>query len=326
MGVDVPVDAAIVYAEALAAIGLERRADVYWAGRATLIHRPEDVPAYDSAFAAFWLGAEPEPPLVHPEAEADAEDAGFGPYSPHEVLRHKDFAAYSHVELAEARRLMADLRLAAALRRSRRLRPARRGAPDVRRTVRRSLQTGGELIRTPRRGPTQQPRRLVLLLDVSASMEPYARALVRFVHAAVTAGRRVEAFTLGTRVTRVTRELRSRDPDAAISAATRRVADWSGGTRLGQGLKAFNDQWGGRGATVVVLSDGWDGGDPLVLAQELARLKRVAHRIVWVNPHKATPGYQPLARGMAAALPYVDDFVEGHSLAALQSLARVIAR
>jgi uncharacterized protein with von Willebrand factor type A (vWA) domain len=141
---------------------------------------------------------------------------------------------------------------------------------------------------------------------------------------------RVEAFALGTRLTRVTRELTSRDPDAAVRAASRRVVDWSGGTRLGENLRTFNDQWGvrglARGAVVVVFSDGWDRGEPELLAEQMARLSRVAHRIVWVNPLKASPGYAPLAQGMAAALPYVDDFVEGHSLAALDELTRVIAK
>jgi uncharacterized protein with von Willebrand factor type A (vWA) domain len=167
-----------------------------------------------------------------------------------------------------------------------------------------------------------------LLLDVSGSMEPYARAFVRFLHAAAVSRSRVEVFALGTRLTRITRELTSRDPDAAVRAAARRVDDWSGGTRLGEGLRTFNDTWGvrgmARGAVVVVFSDGWDRGDPEVLREQMARLSRVAYKIVWVNPLKASPGYAPLAQGMAAALPYVDDFVEGHSLAALEELTRVI--
>jgi uncharacterized protein with von Willebrand factor type A (vWA) domain len=161
-------------------------------------------------------------------------------------------------------------------------------------------------------------------------MDPYARALVRFLHAAVIGRGGVEAFALGTRLTRITRELGSRDPDAALQRAAVAVTDWSGGTRLGEGLREFNDRWGtrgtARGAVVVILSDGWDRGDPAVLAEQMARLARVSHRIVWVNPLKAAPGYAPLARGMAAALPYVDEFVEGHSLAALERLAEVINR
>jgi hypothetical protein len=171
----------------------------------------------------------------------------------------------------------------------------------------------------------ERQRRLVLLLDVSGSMEPYARALVRFVHAAMVGRRDVEAFALGTRLTRLTRELSTRDPDAALSAAALAVTDWSGGTRLGDGLQEFNDSWGvrgmARGATVVVLSDGWDRGDPEVMEEQMARLARVAHQVVWVNPLKASPGYEPLARGMSAALPHVDTFLEGHSLNSLKALA-----
>jgi uncharacterized protein with von Willebrand factor type A (vWA) domain len=195
--------------------------------------------------------------------------------------------------------------------------------------VRDSLRTGGELAQLRHRVPGTRPRRVVLLLDVSGSMEPYARALLRFAHTAVAGRRHVEVFTLGTRLTRVTRELMTHDPDAALRRATGSVRDWSGGTRLGDGIRAFNDQWGvrgmARGAVVVILSDGWDRGEPGALADEMQRLARVAHKVVWVNPLKASPGYEPLARGMAAALPHVDRFVEGHSVAALSDLVEVIA-
>jgi uncharacterized protein with von Willebrand factor type A (vWA) domain len=169
----------------------------------------------------------------------------------------------------------------------------------------------------------------VLLLDVSGSMEPYARALIRFVHAAVAGRQKVEAFAMGTRLTRLTRELSTRDPDEALQRAATRVADYGGGTRLGDGLKVFNDEWGqrgmARGAIVVVLSDGWDRGDPAVLGEQMQRLQRAAHKVVWVNPLKVTPGYAPLARGMAAALPHIDAFVEGHSIEAIEELARVVS-
>jgi uncharacterized protein with von Willebrand factor type A (vWA) domain len=337
LGVDAPVGSVATLARALDAVGLADPNAVYWAGRATLVTGPEQVPAYDEAFAAFWS---PDPSRLFdnlgdhvPQTIKKSDEEGIGiRYSAREVLREKDFAAYSKDEHAEARKLMADLKLAGALRRSRRLRPAtkHRGAPDVRRTVRRALRTGGEPVTRAYLAPSQRPRRVVLLCDVSGSMEPYARALLRFLHAAVAGGRRVEAFALGTRLTRLTRELAWRDPDAALTRAARAVPDWSGGTRLGEGLRAFNDQWGtqgmARGAIVVVLSDGWDRGDPELLAAEMARLGRVAHRVIWVNPLKASPGYAPLAQGMAAALPHVDAFVEGHSLLALEGLARELAR
>ncbi|MEO7398740.1 MAG: VWA domain-containing protein, partial [Ilumatobacteraceae bacterium] len=223
------------------------------------------------------------------------------------------------------------MRFAGPPRQSLRLVPAKRNQhrPDVRRTVRGSLRAGGEPIRRYWREPGERMRRLVLLLDVSGSMEPYARALLRFVQAAVTGRQRVEAFAMGTRLTRVTKELSSRNPDRALRLAGSRVSDWSGGTRLGECLRRFNDEWGvrgiARGSIVVVLSDGWDRGDPELLAEQMRRLQRITHNLIWVNPLKVTPGYAPLARGMAAALPYVDHFVEGHSVMAMEELARVIS-
>ena len=190
------------------------------------------------------------------------------------------------------------------------------------------MRAGGEPMRRHHLRPSTRHRRLVLLLDVSGSMEPYARALIRFVHAAVAGRQKVEAFALGTRLTRLTRELSSRDPDEALRRAATSVSDYGGGTRLGDGIRVFNDEWGqrgmARGAIVIVLSDGWDRGDPEVLGEQMQRLHRVTHKIVWVNPLKVTPGYAPLARGMAAALPHVDAFVEGHSIDAIDELARVI--
>jgi len=321
---------------------------VYWAGRATLVTRPEDLAAYDGAFTQFWEGGPPptlrqtvatpvivevpgdEPPPASPEAGPDRPDhIEVVRYSAVETLRHKDFAAYTAEDFDTARRLMASLRLNPPSRPSRRLRAARSGRqPDLRRTVRRALRTGGEAVSLAWRAPGEQPRRLVLLCDISGSMEPYSRALLRFAQAAVVGRPRVEVFALGTRLSRLTRQLSSRDPDTALAAAARAVADWSGGTRLGEGLRTFNDRWGvrgmARGAVVVILSDGWDRGDPADLAEQMGRLHRVAHRVVWVNPLKAAPGYAPLARGMAAALPFVDAFVEGHSLAALEQLSDVL--
>ena len=346
-GLDVPVGAVSTYLTALDKVGVDNRDRVYWTGRATLVSRHEDIAAYDMAFDAFWLGRRRQrveqlvehitiaidEDLDGEESEADGDRPSITlRYSPREILRTKDFAAYSSEEFDEARRLMADVRLAGALRRSRRLRPSRRrdGHPDLRRTVRRALRTGGEPVRRSYLAPSRRPRRVVLICDVSGSMDPYARALLRFLHAAVAGRSRVEAFALGTRLTRITKELSSRDPDAALARASRAVVDWSGGTRLGEGLRRFNDTRGvrglARGSVVVILSDGWDRGDPEVLAEQMQRLSRVAHRIVWVNPLKSSPGYAPLARGMAAALPYVDEFVEGHSLESIEKLVEVIAK
>ncbi len=351
-GLDVPIGATIVFVRALAAVGMREHDGVYWAARTTLVTRPDEIARFDRAFAAFWVDSardsagdieapEPEdtvlgfdvPDADQPAAGVERADVSVLRirYSATEVLRHRDFATYTQAEFAEARRLTRDMRLAGALRRSRRTQrsPHQRGRPDLRRTVRRALRAGGEPVARAFREPSTRRRGVVLILDVSGSMEPYARAFLRFFQAAVVSRSRVEAFTLGTRVTRVTRELSVRSPDAALVGVAQRVADWSGGTRLGECLREFNDQWGvrgiARGAVVVIVSDGWDRGAPEVIAEQLARLGRVAHRIVWVNPLKASPGYAPLARGMAAALPHIDEFVEGHSLAALETLADVMA-
>ena len=353
-GLAVPTRCTHTYAEALGTIGLGTRHDVYWAGRTTLVHRPEDIELYDETFDRYFHSnrrADTETADVlrvelvtdrDDDGDGDAEDddgnSGEGAdhtitlrWSNAETLRHKDFADYTRDELHDAHRLMAEMRFTGDRHRSLRRTASRRPTtvPDLRRTVRAAMRSGGEPISRHHRRRAMRLRRLVLLLDVSGSMEPYARALLRFVQAAVAGRQRVEAFAIGTRLTRVTRELGARDPDAALAAATDRVHDWSGGTRLGPCLRAFNDEWGirgmARGATVVVLSDGWDRGDPEQLAEEMQRLQRVAHRVVWVNPLKTTPGYAPLARGMAAALPFVDDFVEGHSIDALEQLAAVVA-
>jgi uncharacterized protein with von Willebrand factor type A (vWA) domain len=349
-GLDVPIGSTVTFLEALDALGVADHDGVYWAGRATLVTRPESIEIYDRVFRAFWLrhgfDGRDDAPVDHITLALDdgSDDAGDDDsrdgddgetitvrYSATEILKHKDFSSYNAAELAEARRLMAALRLVGSPRRSRRRVATNRGRgrPDLRRTVRAALRAGGEPVRRAFTEPGERPRRLVLLLDVSGSMEPYARALIRFVHAAVAGRTKVEAFALGTRLTRITRELSTHDPDAAIARASVAVTDWSGGTRLGEGLRDFNDEWGqrgmARGAIVVILSDGWDRGEPAVMAEQMARLSRVAFRIVWVNPLKASPGYAPLAQGMAAALPYIDEFVEGHSLESLETLAAVVA-
>lgn len=348
-GLVVPIDASVTFAAALDAVDLAVGDDVYWAGRATLVRRVEDVAVYDQLFAAWFGGVllphagpggsrsvtlavdDPDADLDGGDDVADGDPTIQVRFSRVETLRHKDFATYDEDELAEAWTLMDRLALVGAPRRSRRPTPTTRGRgrPDLRRTVRHALRSGGEPMRRAHTQPGERFRRVVLLLDVSGSMEPYARALLRFVHAAVVARRRVEAFALGTRLTRMTRELAERDPDEAMRRAAVAVEDFAGGTRLGEGLRRFNDEWGvrgmARGSVVVILSDGWDRGDPDELAEQMERLGRVAHRVVWVNPLKATPGYAPLARGMAAALPHVDAFVEGHSIHALEHLAAVIA-
>lgn len=349
-GLDVPVDSVVLFVRALGELSLGKRNQVYWAGRATLVRRHEDIDLYDRAFAVFWEHHHADQPIeevversltlvVDSDDESDSGDAPSDDgeqlhlrFSRHEVLRDKDFRECTPDELAELDRLIAAIRLAGAREPSLRLEATkRRGVTlDMRRTVRTALARYGEPVTLHRRDHSLQHRRLVVLLDISGSMEPYARALVRFMHGVVLGRRRVEAFVVGTRLTRITRELSNRDPDVALKRASRSATDWSGGTRLGECFAEFNDRWGtrgmARGADVVVLSDGWDRGDPDMLGEQMQRLGRVAHRIIWVNPLKVTPGYAPLARGMAAALPHVDLFLEGHSLDSLEQLAKALSR
>lgn len=326
------------------------RADVYWAGRLTLCGDLDDLERYERVFGAYFGAAAGQPPrgsvrtaappqlrpLVRQapagRREDDTDERRHGPpvaslASSAEVLRHRDFAGLDAAERAQVRRLLAAFALRGRSRRTARRRPARHGAVDPHRTVREMLRRGGEPALLRRYARVERPRRVVLLVDVSGSMAPYADALLRFAHAAAR-GRRTEVFTVGTRLTRVTRELSHRDPDLAMAAVAEAVPDWRGGTRLGELLREFLDRFGrrgmARGAVVVLLSDGWERGDPHLLAEQMCRLHRLAHRVVWANPRKARPGYAPLAAGMAAALPSVDAFVEGHSLAALERLAAVV--
>ena len=348
-GLRVGTDRIVGFARALEELDPGRRDDAYWAGRVTLVSRPEDIEVYDRAFRLFWeTGGNaktrtrkkphlsvtiPEdsvaPPKETVERDESGDEAVMLRYSPVEVLRKKDFALYTPEEFAELNRMLADLRLSGALRRSRRLEPAARGRHDPRRTLRDAMRTGGEALRHRYRKARVQPRRVVLLCDVSGSMSAYSRALLRFLHAGVASGARLEAFSIGTRLTRITRELTTRDPDRALRQAAGAVQDLSGGTRLGDAVKEFVDRWGqrgmARGAVIVVFSDGWDRGDVAVLGEQMRRLSRLAYRIIWVNPLKAAPAYRPLAGGMAAALPYVDVFLSGHNFESLEDLARAVA-
>jgi uncharacterized protein with von Willebrand factor type A (vWA) domain len=186
------------------------------------------------------------------------------------------------------------------------------------------LAAGGEPVRPRRHRKATRPRRIVLLLDVSGSMSPYADALLRFAHVVARKNPATEVFSLGTRMTRLSRALRARDPEQALAAAGRAVPDWAGGTRLGETMRAFLDRWGrrglARGAVVVVFSDGWERGDPILLAEQMAALRRLAHAVLWVNPHAGVDGYLPVQSGIAAALPFIDRLLAGHSLATLQQL------
>jgi uncharacterized protein len=348
-GVRVGTQQLLAFLEALDALEPGSTWDVYWAGRLTLCTSGEDLDRYDRVFAAYFAGQAPPRPsgaesvhllrvapgtAVEGERQGDEEpgdEAVGAAASDVERLRHLDVAALSPTDREGLSRLLAAFRLRGQLRHTRRYRAARRGRVDRPRTVRAILRGGGEVGRLRRESRRLRPRRVVILVDVSGSMSPYAEALLRFAHAAAhgTRGARTEVFTIGTRLTRVTEEMAHRDPDDAMIAMGAAIPDWSGGTKLGALLKEFLDRWGqrgmARGAVIVVLSDGWERGDAMLLGEQMARLARLAHRVVWANPRKGRAGYVPLVAGMAAALPHVDDFVEGHSLAALERLAQVVA-
>ena len=310
--------------------------------------------ALPNAFPDDELRTEATPPDERPAAEAiesttvseltgvaavstdaDGPDAD-GPEIPvplspsnEEVLRSKRFDQLSALELAQLGELMARLRVAAPLRRTRRAERRRHGERiDLRRTLRASLRTGGDPVHLRRRRRRVLPRRIVMLCDISGSMEPYARAYLQFLTSGARAGPNAEAFVFATRLTRVTRALGSRNPSRALQNAAAAAPDWSSGTRIGDALKAFNDRHGrrgmARGAVIVILSDGWERGDPAVVAREMERLSRLAHRIVWVNPRAAAKGFSPRAGGMAAALPYVDALVSGHTIDALDDVLDAI--
>jgi uncharacterized protein len=337
---------------ALASVDASSREDARLALRSVLCSSKGDLERFDTAFVAVFG----EPPADHdweqlsqlgtieraalPRAgvpgrpdrdERSAREPAPVPaaWSNVELLRHKDFAAYDEAELALAYELIVQLARRGPTRLSRRARPTgRRGhEPDLRRILRASLRTAGDPVHRHWRAPTRRPRPLVLVCDVSGSMSAYARMLLQYLQACVAARRRVEAFAFGTRLTRITNELCGRDPDRALQRATEAVADFAGGTRIGAALAELNRVHGrrvGRGAVVVVLSDGWDRGEPELLAAEMARLRRSAHRLVWLNPLAAHADFEPLTRGMRAAIPYADELLAGNSLASLEELAVIL--
>jgi uncharacterized protein with von Willebrand factor type A (vWA) domain len=251
-------------------------------------------------------------------------------YSAEERLRHIDFSKFSEEELASARAIMSGWQWTLAQRRTRRMTPAKRGSRlDIVRTLRRAMRTGGVPYTLATRGPRRKVRPLVLLCDISGSMASYTRVLLYFMHTIRKEAGKVEVFLFGTRLTRVTRQLRARDVDQALAEVGRKVVDWSGGTRIGEVLHDFNTQWArrvlGQGAIVCIISDGWDRGDPTLLATEMDRLQRTSFRLIWLNPLMGGQNYQPLTRGMVTALRYVDHLLPAHDLASLKSLARLLA-
>jgi len=345
-----PCDAQRVqaYLGAVGELDVSDPSQLYWAGRLTLCAEPDDLPRYDDAFTAWFTATPPaqrrtraEPPKTT-VTMAMLTDAGVTTEqrettelkvaaSDTEVLRHRDISQLTAREREHLRELMATLHLTPPLRRSMRLRRHRTGRLDPARILRAMRAAGGEPVRLAYRDRKDRPRRVVLLLDISGSMTPYADALLRFAHAVVRAApATTEVFTIGTRLTRLSRQLRKRDPQEALIAASRAVPDFAGGTRLGETIRVFLDRWGQRGlarrATVVLFSDGWERGDASLLGEQLARLRRLAHRVLWVNPHAGRAGYAPVQSGIVAALPHVDRLLAGHSLATLEELLTEVRR
>jgi uncharacterized protein with von Willebrand factor type A (vWA) domain len=358
-GAAVSANATTQALRALDVVGVGRRDDVRAALRAVLVSRREDVDLFDRVFAQFWRvwpradsGSLPRPLGVPRRAvakvqwqaasripteaggaddETNDESAGLAKrsYSPAEVWRSKDFAAYDAADVARARAAMARLPWTPDERVTRRWTSGSGRAVDERRVLRVNLRHGGEPIVIPRRIRKRAPRPLVLVCDVSGSMEPYTRMLLLFIHGLAARHRSIELFLFSTRLTRVTRYFVRRPIDDALARVRDAARDWSGGTRIGEALRAFNVDWARRtlrgGSTVLLISDGWDLGDPDLLRSEMARLQRGSFRLIWLNPLVGSPGYEPLARGMRAALPFVDDFLSVRNMASLEDLAAHLA-
>jgi uncharacterized protein with von Willebrand factor type A (vWA) domain len=364
-GVPVTAERSARFANALALVKPESRRRLYWTARAVFVTDASQLKGFNAVFASVFGGRgerfEHEPDDLRTAASADQREAPEGHVeagvpagggvtgesgsgedtdprevplgvaaSDEEVLREKRFDALAPDELGQLYRLMSRLEIATPTRRTRRAERGRRGERlDLRRTLRGSMRTAGDPIRLARRRRRVIRRRVVMLCDISGSMEPYARAYLQFLTCAAGSGPNAEAFVFATRLTRLTRALRSRSPERALQRAAAAAPDWSSGTRIGDALKAFNDRHGrrgmARGALVVILSDGWERGDPALVAREMERLSRLAYRIVWVNPRAASSGFSPRAGGMAAALPHCDALVSGHSLAALDEVIDAIA-
>jgi uncharacterized protein with von Willebrand factor type A (vWA) domain len=349
-GVAVTPDREGGYLEAVATVGMADQRATYWAGRATLCSGPDDTERYDQIFTAWFSDQRLEPgaaatPSVLPTMQAsfDDEPGNDGVDGDHidadvvratasatEVLRRRDVGSLSAAERALAATLFASLRRPAPQRRSHRHTAWHRGQVDAHRTLRRQLERLGEPGPLAWRRRATRPRRIVLLVDVSGSMSAYADSLLRLAHHWAGGAQPVEVFTMGTRLTHVTRALRQRDPERALVAAGEAVPDWSGGTRLGESLRAFLDRWGqrgmARGAVVVVFSDGWERGGVDLLDAQMGRLRALSHRVVWVNPHRGKQGYAPIQQGVVAALPHCHAFLAGHSLQTFDELAEVVGR
>jgi hypothetical protein len=355
LGFDAGPARMLPFLRTLTVIDLRRPDDVRTAVHAHFGRRRDELALLDRALVAFLRAevrasdgsasaeaeaeAERGEPLTLPgrqlrvldddsEDAEGAEEQEVASYSQVEVLRQKDFDTLTEAEMAEVRRLIRLMRLPAGLTRSRRARAGGHDQLDIRRLLRRSMRFGGELLVFSWKSPRLRPRPLVLLCDISGSMERYTRLLLNFAYALKNASTRVEAFVFATRLTRITRLLRSHDVDAALNRVTTSVDDWSGGTRIGEAIESFNRRYArrvlGHGATVAIISDGWDRGDAAQMRHAIARLQRSCHRLIWMNPLMGAPGYEPLTLGLQAALPFVDDFLPAHNLANLEALGTLL--
>jgi uncharacterized protein with von Willebrand factor type A (vWA) domain len=329
-GLDVHVGRVLDAIDALQHVDLAVRADVYHTLRSLLIHRHADFATFDRVFGECWLGHPGTRDAAGGDERPDAAIevmAGtivIKTWSDADVLAEKDFAALTSGELAQARAVIETLSWT-PLRRTRRWISGPGPRIDLRKALSRSLRTGGEIVALPQLRRKIKPRPIVLLCDVSGSMERYSRTLLHFAHTLSKKARRVEAFVFATRLTRITMELRTSRADAAIAAASRSVQDWSGGTRIGAALRAFHQRWARRSlnsaAVVLLISDGWDRGEPAMLRDQIARLQRGCHRLIWLNPLIGTIDYAPLTQGLQAALPFVDDFLPVRTLRDVRDLA-----
>lgn len=341
LGMDVDPGRIADLVAAAEAVSIRNRSDFQAAARSLLVHRREDLARFDDAFDAFFTRRDPlarpsvrsaAVPAAGPQASrlrpgADDATSPALSYSDREVLRRKDFAEMTPAELRDVQTLIAELVWRMSERKTRRLRPGRGALLDLRRTVRRNLRYGGELLDRAHREPKRKPRSIVIIADVSGSMERYSRLLLLFTYGIGKAlEQKVEAFVFSTRLTRITLQLRQRALDRALHEVARTVSDWSGGTRIGEALRTFNRRWRGRGAVVLLISDGWDRGDPSLLRREIAHLRRTSHRLIWLNPLLGAPDYEPLTRGIQTALPFIDDFLPIHNLDSLTALAAHLGR
>jgi uncharacterized protein len=353
-GVEVGATQVHDFAHAIKLIDVGRRQEVKDAARSLFVRRREDIAVFDRAFDLYWrprsfdsaarqaARAWTSPPrkprqptsrFAITETQAISGEEGPGrrieriqTYSSQELLRQKDFGTFTREEIQEAKRLMQEMPWEIEERETRRQERGGGNYLDLRATIRQNLKYGGEILELARKQPKRKPRQLVVLCDISGSMENYSRLLLQFIHALRGSYENVESFVFSTRLTRITRQLETRDVELALRGVANSVVDWSGGTRIGEALKTFNFVWGRRvlrpGAVVMIISDGWDRGEPQLMTREMSRLKRSAFRIIWLNPLIAMPGYEPLTLGLRAAIPFVDDFLPVHNLASLEDLGR----